>query len=67
MLTQDPGPTETTEPIPFTDQIEQAKKSIDLDKIARAIKSAGIAGDELEYLKNMVLEARKRLEGSVTK
>jgi hypothetical protein len=62
MLAQDPGT-----PLPFTDQIEQATKSRDLDVIARAIKAAGIAGDELEYLKNMVLEARKRLEGSVTK
>ena len=52
-----------TAAIPFTDQIEQAAKARDLDVIARAIKAAGISGDELEYLKNMVLEARKRLEG----
>lgn len=49
--------------IPFTDQIEQATKSRELDVIARAIKSAGIDGDELEFLKNMVTEARKRLQG----
>ena len=49
--------------IPFTDQIEQATKSRELDVIARAIKSAGIDGDELEFLRNMVTEARKRLQG----
>ena len=52
-----------TAAIPFTDQIEQATKSRELDVIARAIKSAGIDGDELEFLKNIVTEARKRLQG----
>ena len=55
-----------TAAIPFTDQIEQAKRARDLDVIARAIKAAGIAGDELDFLRNMVTEARKRLEVAAT-
>jgi len=55
-----------TAAIPFTDQIEQATKARDLDVIARAIKAAGITGDELEFLRNMVTEARKRLEVAAT-
>ena len=58
--------TKATAAIPFTDQIEQAAKARDLDVIARAIKAAGITGDELDFLRNMVTEARKRLEVAAT-
>jgi hypothetical protein len=61
-----PKEQKPTAAIPFTDQIEQATKARDLDVIARAIKAAGITGDELEFLRNMVTEARKRLEMAAT-
>jgi hypothetical protein len=61
-----PKETKATAAIPFTDQIEQATKARDLDVIARAIKAAGITGDELDFLRNMVTEARKRLEVAAT-
>jgi len=58
-----PRPEPPAEPLPFTTQIEQARKPIDLDVIARAIKAAGVEGDELEFLKAMVTEARNILKG----
>ena len=55
-----------TAAIPFTDQIEQATKSRDLDVIARAIVAAKLPDDETAFLKSMVTEARKRLQGEAT-
>ena len=52
-----------TPALPFTEQIEQATKSRDLDVIARAIVAAKLPDDETAFLKAMVTEARKRLQG----
>ena len=54
--------TKATPALPFTDQIEQATKSRDLDVIARAIVAAKLPDDETAFLKSMVTEARKRLQ-----
>ena len=51
------------DPLPFTEQIEQATKDRQLDTIARAIVAAKLSDDETAFLKNMVVEARKRLAG----
>lgn len=51
-----------TEPLPFTDQIEQATKPHHLDAIARAIVAAKLPADETEFYKAMVTEARERLK-----
>lgn len=55
--------TRHTDTIPFTQQIERAEKSRDLDVIARAIVAAKLSDDETSYLKEMVTEARARLKG----
>ena len=51
------------DPLPFTEQIEQATKDRQLDTIARAIVAAKLSDDETAFLKNMVVEARKQLAG----
>ena len=52
----------SVEPIPFTQQIEQATKSRELDTIARAIVAANLNADETSFYKAMVTEARERLK-----
>jgi len=54
----------TSDPIPFTAQIENAKKPIDLDVIVRAINEAKLPDDETAFLKGMVTEARAQMKGT---
>lgn len=59
-----PAVTESTagDPLPFTEQIEQATRPIHLDAIARAIVAAKLPEDETAFYKAMVTEARERLK-----
>ena len=52
----------TGDPIPFTTQIENAKKPINLDVIVRAINEAKLPDNETGFLKDMVTDARERMK-----
>lgn len=61
VLIETPAEVKPAGPIPFTEQIEQATKSRDLDVIARAIVAAKLSDDETGFLKAMVTTARERM------
>lgn len=58
---EEPKPEPASEPIPFDQQIEQAKTARALDATERAIVAANLSIDETNFLKSMIAEARERI------